>query len=50
MKVRKKSKKSQGTSFSKLAGNPAQNLDCDHEKSWKSTEKMHMKIVETLPP
>ena len=39
MKVRE----SQGTSFSKLAGNPVQNLNCDHEKSWKSTGKMHMK-------
>ena len=35
MKVREKSGKSQGTSFSKLASNPVQNLNCDHEKSWK---------------
>ena len=31
--------KSQGTSFSKLAGNSVQNFNCDHEKSWKSTGK-----------
>ena len=35
----RKSEKSQGTSFSKLAGNPVQNLNCDHEKSLKSTGK-----------
>ena len=38
-----KSGKSQGTSFSKLVGNPVQNLNYDHEKSWKSTGKMHIK-------
>ena len=39
MKVREKSK----NLFNKLAGKPVQNLTCDHDKSWKSTGKMHMK-------